>query len=229
MAWVATAVIGAGALGALATGYSANRAASAQTNAANVAQQTALGMYGQTRSDLAPYRALGGQAGTELGNRLGELTSPIIMDQAALEQTPGYQFTRTQGLKATQNSAAARGLGASGAALKGAANFATGLADQTYKTQFDIANTNQTNAYNRLAGLINTGVTAGTQGGALGANAANTAAGAQIGAGNAQAAAANATGGAINNLTNNVSGYAMYRGLYGGAGGSSNGGGNPIG
>ncbi len=222
--WVATAVIGAGALGALATGYAANKASSAQQNAANTAQQTALGMYNTTRGDLAPFRAIGEQASGQLSSRLGELTSPIIMDQAALEQTPGYQFTRTQGLKATQNAAAARGLGASGAALKGAANFATGLADQTYKTQFDIANINQTNAYNRLAGLVNTGVTAGTQGGALGANAANTAAGAQLGAGNAQAAAANQTAAGINNLTNNVSGYAMYKGLYGGASGGGGGG-----
>ncbi len=137
------------------------------------------------------------------------------MDQAALEQTPGYQFTRTQGLKATQNAAAARGLGASGAALKGAANFATGLADQTYKTQFDIANTNQTNAYNRLAGLINTGENASAQTGTAGINAASQSGSAQMASGNAQAAAANLTGNAINNLGNNVAGYALYRGLYG--------------
>ncbi len=219
--WVATAlgvggaILGAGALGAGASIYGANRASNAQRDAAAQAQQTALAMYGQTRQDLAPYRAIGGQASTELGSRLGELTSPIIMDQAALEQTPGYQFTRTQGLKATQNAAAARGLGASGAALKGAANFATGLADQTYKTQFDIANTNQTNAYNRLAGLINTGENASAQTGTAGINAASQSGSAQMASGNAQAAAANLTGNAINNLGNNVAGYALYRGLYG--------------
>lgn len=56
--------------------------------------------------------------------------------QAELEATPGYQFAKSQGLQATQNSAAARGLGVSGAALKGAATFATGLADNTYGAQF---------------------------------------------------------------------------------------------
>lgn len=61
---------------------------------------------------------------------------PPRMTQAELEQTPGYQFTRQQGLQAVQNSAAARGLGVSGAALKGAATFATGLADSTYQQQF---------------------------------------------------------------------------------------------
>jgi hypothetical protein len=62
--------------------------------------------------------------------------APAMMTQEQLEKTPGYQFTLAQGLKATQNAAAARGLGISGAALKGAADYATGLADKTYQNQF---------------------------------------------------------------------------------------------
>ena len=58
------------------------------------------------------------------------------LDQSQLEQTPGYQFTEEQGLKGVQNSAAARGLGVSGAALKGAATYSTGLANNTYQTQY---------------------------------------------------------------------------------------------
>ena len=65
-------------------------------------------------------------------------SAPGRMSQAELEETPGYQFARSQGLQSVQNSAAARGLGVSGAALKGAATFATGLADQTYQQQFAI-------------------------------------------------------------------------------------------
>lgn len=226
-AWVATAIIGGSVIGGLATTFAANKAAKAQTDGANIASNTALGMYDKTRGDLAPYRQIGADAGTQLTNRLGELTSPINMDQAMLENTPGYQFTRTQGLKATQNAAAARGLGVSGAALKGAATFATGLADNTYKTQFDIANTNRSNAFNRLSSLVNTGENAAAQTGAAGTNAANTSAAAQIGAGNAQAAAANATGGAISNIGNNIAGYGMYRGLYGGGGPGGGSGGSP--
>jgi hypothetical protein len=55
--------------------------------------------------------------------------------QATLEQTPGYQFTLNQGLKSLGNSFASRGLGASGAALKGASQYTTGLADNTYNQQ----------------------------------------------------------------------------------------------
>jgi len=139
------------------------------------------------------------------------------MDQATLEQTPGYQFNLTQGQKAVTNSAAARGLGTSGAALKGAATFATGLADSTYQNQFNNAVTNQTNAYNRLKGLVDTGENAAAQTGAAGTSAATGAANAQIGAGNAQAAAANATGASISNAANSIGGYAAYKGLYGGS------------
>jgi len=220
MAWVATAIIGSGVIGAASTAYAAHTAAQAHTNAANTASNTALSMYNTTRGDLLPYRDIGQTASTDLTNRLTELTSPITMDQATLEQTPGYQFNQTQGLKAVQNSAAARGLGSSGAALKGAATFATGLADSTYQNQFNNAITNQANAYNRLKGLVDTGENASAQTGSAGTAAAGTAASAQIGAGNAQAAAANQTAAGITNATNNVAGYAAYKGLYGGSGGT---------
>src|SRR5882762_11092665 len=215
-AWVATAIIGAGVVGAVATSYAANKAADAQTAAAQQAANTSLSMYNTTRADLSPYRQIGQTASDQLTSRLSDLTSPITMDESTLRNTPGYQFNLTQGLKATQNSAAARGLGTSGAALKGASTFATGLADSTYQNQFNNAVTNQTNAFNRLKGLVDTGENASAQTGSAGTAAANTAAGAQIGAGNAQAAAANATGGAIANTANGIGGYMAYKGLYGG-------------
>jgi len=215
MAWVATAIVGSAVIGGVASAYGANKAADAQTEAAQTAANTSLGMYSQTRSDLSPYRDIGAYASSDLQKRLSDLTSPIKMDEATLEQTPGYQFNLTQGLKATQNSAAARGLGSSGAALKGAATFATGLADSTYQNQFNNAVTNQANAYNRLKALVDTGENASAQTGSAGTAAANTAANAQIGAGNAQAAAANATGSSIANAANNIGGYYAYKGLYG--------------
>jgi hypothetical protein len=215
MTWVATAIIGSAAIGGAVSAYSANKAADAQTQAANTAANTSLQMYRQTREDLSPYRDIGNTASADLTKRLPFLTSPIVMDQANLEKTPGYQFNLTQGLKSVQNSAAARGLGVSGAALKGASTFATGLSDSTYQNQFNNENTNRTNAYNRLKGLVDTGETAAAGGGVIGQGAANTAAGAQIGAGNAQAAGANAIGSAATNVANSIGGYAAYKGLYG--------------
>jgi len=214
MAWVATAVIGSVA-GAGAQIYGANKAAEAQKEAADKASQIAQQQYQQTRSDLSPYRDIGSLGASQLTSRLSELTSPISVDPNQLENSDYYKFASTQGQKAVTNSAAARGLGSSGAALKGAAAFAKGLATDTYKTAFDMANTNQTNAYNRLKGLVDTGQSASAQTGSAGQAAANTSAGAAIGAGNAQAAASNATGSALSNISNNIGGYAMYKGLYG--------------
>lgn len=220
MAWVATAIIGSAAIGAATTAYAANKAASAQTSAASQAAQVQQNIFNTTQKNLAPYINEGNSATTQLNNQLPTLTSPIVMNEQNLEQTPGYQFNLTQGLKATQNSAAARGLGVSGAALKGASTFATGLADSTYQNQFNNANTNQTNAYNRLKGLIDTGESAAAGQGVVGASTGANIASTVVGAGNANAAAANATGAGVNNALSNISGYAAYKGLYGGGGGS---------
>src|SRR5882724_7965669 len=146
-AWVATAIVGSAVIGGISQSYAASKAADAQTAAAQQASNTALGMYNTTRGDLDPYRQIGKTASDQLTSRIGELTTPITMDQATLEKTPGYQFNLTQGQRAVTNSAAARGLGSSGAALKGAATFATGLADSTYQNQFNNAQLNQKNAY----------------------------------------------------------------------------------
>lgn len=216
-AWVATAIVGSAVIGAGATMYAASEASDAQTDAANAGIESTERMYHRTRTDLEPYRYFGRDALQRLGEA-NYYTKPIELTQEWLESTPGYKFTRDQGLKAVQNSAAARGLGNSGAALKGAASFATGLADNTYKTQFDVENVNRTNAFNRLKSLVDTGQNAAVQTGAAGTKAGETIAGLQVGAGNAQAAGWNAMGGAINNAANNIGGYAMYKGLYGGGG-----------
>ena len=221
MAWVATAIVGSAVIGGAVQAYSANKAASAQTGAANAAIGVQKDIFNQTQQNLSPYIQEGNTATNQLNAQLPNLTSPIKMDEATLEGTPGYQFNLTQGLKATQNSAAARGLGVSGAALKGASTFATGLADNTYQNQFNNANTNQTNAYNRLKGLIDTGANAAGGLATVGANTGANIGSNIVGAGNAQAAAANATGAGIVGASNNIAGYAAYRGLYGGSSGGS--------
>lgn len=210
---VAVAVIGSSLVGAAATAYGAHQAADAQTAAANAAAGAANKMYKQTRADLSPYRDLGAASAKDLQERMPFLTSPIVMDQAALEKTPGYQFTRNQGLKAVQNSAAARGLGVSGAALKGASAFATNLANNTYQDQFNLENVNRTNAYNRLKGTVEIGENAANQTGVQGTAAADTTAKALIGAGNAQAASYNRMGSAVSNLASDVGSWYAYKGM----------------
>ena len=236
---VAVAIIGSAVVGAGVTAYGASQAAGAQTNAANQASSTQLQianqnaalqqqMYQTTRNDLLPYSSNGVVANNALTASLPYLTSPIKMDQATLEATPGYQFNLTQGLKSVQNSAAARGLGVSGAAMKGAAAYATGLADSTYQNQFNNENINRTNSYNRLLGVSSLGENAAAMTGnvgQVGANstvAANTAAAngissAQIGAGNAQAGSYMTMANAVSNAANALPAYYAYQGMGGNA------------
>lgn len=266
--WVATAIVGAAVVGAASKSFAANQAASAQAAGASTAsaqlKEAALRAQNfsefynnQARSDLQPYRDIGeagwGQLQSQLPmltNQIGipqemlDLQKPITLDQETLSKLPGYQFTKQQGLKATENSAAARGLGVSGAALKGAATFATGLASKTaldfgaqemanrqsaygrYATTTGMRMQQQGSAYDRLMALITTGADASKLTGVLdqktGSDIAKSyidagkgVAGNTIGAANADAAATNATGNAIAEGANSIGGYMAYKGLYG--------------
>lgn len=211
MAWVATAVIGSAVIGAGASIYGSSQASRAQQNAANKAADTQLRMYETTRGDLAPYRQIGEQATGDMSNRLDELTGGINVDDKLNDpnsiSSKALAFQTKYGNKAIENSAAARGLGASGAAMRGIADYTTGAANQHYKDLFAMENTNQTNAYNRLLSLIQAGGNAAAQTGQAGTSAAQTAGSAQMAAGNAQAAGYNAMGGAVSNAANNIGGY----------------------
>lgn len=110
----------------------------------------------QSGTDNQAYGAFAG---------LGKLLStPFSFDASDLENTPGYQFTMNQGLKSLSNQNAAKGLGLSGAQQKGALEYATGLADNTYGQQYNRAlqgyMTNYgmaSDMFNRLSGLAGMG------------------------------------------------------------------------
>jgi hypothetical protein len=185
----AAAIIGIGAaVGGIATAVGASSAAHAQERAAQLASQTQQSQYNQTRADLLPYQQAGQGALNQLQQQMGYLTTPFNPTQQQLEQTPGYQFNLSQGLKSVNNALGARGLLNSGAVMKGAASYATGLADSTYLDQFNVDQANKNNIYNRLMGEAQLGDTAAGQTGQFGYLTAHDIAGNQIGAGNAAAA-----------------------------------------
>lgn len=215
MAWIATAVIGSAVIGAGAQIFGANKAADTQSKNAERVAQIQQDQYKQTREDLSPYRAIGEDAGNRLTSRLSELTTPISVNPDDFQNSDYYKFLTTQGQRGVTNSAAARGLASSGAALKGAATFAKGLASTEWQNNFNMQQTNQTNAFTRLKGLVDTGVGAAAQTGVLGEKAAYNTGTALTGGANAQAAAANSTGTSIANMANGIGGYAAYKGLYG--------------
>lgn len=238
MPWIiGGATLASGALGAGSSKKAGGQASSAAKQAAAQQQQ----MYLQTRADLAPFVGAGRDV---LGQTRDLATSgpfgglPNYLDvagrmfpgggtgqggftQAELEATPGYQFDLSQGLKATQAAAAARGLGVSGASLKGAAAYATGLADKTYQNQFDIQNKRFSDVlnlntaerdilggqYTRLHDTAALGANAAAQTGTAGTSAAATAGNYLNAAGVDTATASRNAGNALSGAFNNIAGY----------------------
>lgn len=217
---VATAVVGAGVASAGASIYGSQNAASAQEQAANTASQTQMNEFNQLQGNLAPYVATGNNANAQLTNQLTSLTAPITMNEATLQQTPGYQFNLQQGLRGVQNSSAQRGLGVSGAEMKGAASYATGLADSTYQNQFNNAQTNRQTAYNMLSGQQSLGENAAAGVGNAGIATGNQLASNTIGAGNAAAAASNSLTSASNTASNSLTNGLLFNQLTNSGSGS---------
>lgn len=216
---VAAAVIGGAVVGGVASFAGSSKAASTSQNIANQSNALTKQMYDTTRSDLMPDQQFGQQGIAGLRAQSGYLNTPFSMTQANLEQTPGYQFTLTQGLKAVNNDMGARGLLNSGAAMKGAANYATGLADSTYMDQFNMDQTQKQNIYNRLMGVAQLGENAGAQTGAYGTQAAGTVAGTNSAAaqqiGNAQMSGFNALGGIGQSIGNYYGANSLLKTMYG--------------
>lgn len=202
--------LGLGALGSVASaaigGSAAESAASTQASAEEQAAQIELQMFNKTQANLAPFLKFGQSVIPQYQAALPGLTSSFT--GANLAQTPGYQFTLNQGLQAAQNSYASQGLSRSGAAIKGATNYAEGLAGTTYQQVF----ANQLAQKAQQANIFQNAIGGGQNAAAnLGGFATTT--GANVGAataaaGTAQAAgtvgAANAASAGISGLSNNA-------------------------
>jgi hypothetical protein len=199
---LAAGIIGAGVLGAGATVYGATKAANAQTSAAANATNAQMQMFNTTQAGLAPFKDAGQSVLPQL-TQMAQNGFNFAPTQAQLEQTPGYQFNLSQGEKAVTNSAAARGLGTSGAALRGGADYASGLASNTYQQQFTNALQQYQNNFGNLQGLASMGGNAAAGIGNAATSTGQSIGNNLIGAGNATAAAdmsmANGVGSAANN------------------------------
>lgn len=84
---------------------------------------------------IAQMEAMFGQGGNTTSPLYGLLAKRFTGDD--LQNDPGYQFTRDEGMRGIQNTAAARGGLYSGSTLKALSRFNTGLADQTFGNAFN--------------------------------------------------------------------------------------------
>lgn len=203
---VAAAVIGAGVLGAGAAVYTGSQAADAQKSAVGSANALDQSQYNQTRADQAPYRTAGysalsrmsdllGLSGNTAAEGYGSLNKPFTADSVTTD--PGYEFGRTQGLNAAQNSAAAKGGLYSGATLKALTQYGNDYATTKFDDAFNRDQTTKNAEYNKLAGVSGTGQNATNQVDATGTQVAANQGSNLIGAGNARGASDIATGNAI--------------------------------
>jgi len=198
--------------------------------------QQAQNNYNAASSMLKPY-ATGGtkaldllmgylQGGAEnIGGGGSSLISTFAPTMQQLEKTPGYQFALDQGLKAVQNSAAAKGMGSSGNALQGGVNYAQGLASTTFQQQLQNYLTQNQQAFNMLfnpsqlgsgAAQANMQGTANFNNALLGAatNLGNTMAGGIMGQGNAQAGGLQALAGGVGSGISNAASLPFMAQLY---------------
>lgn len=203
--WLAPLAQAGGQVYSFTQQQNANRAQQQATQQGMAAQQGATNQqlalqqnaYNDSRADLAPFRQAGNNA---LAQFSANANTPF-------GQSPGYDFRFNQGMRAVQNSAAARGSRNSGRTLQALTNYGQGAASEEYGRYM--------NQLGQLAGLgqtaTNQGVTlnanfAGQSGGILGnnANALTTLYGQQ---GQAQAAGAMQGANALNTGVNNLFDY----------------------
>ena len=243
---IGSSVIGAGVglLGsrsaAKAQTSAANQAAQAQVQAAERAGQDQRAIFERQVELQAPFREGGLTAQNRLMTLLGLSETPNEpgfgryardFSMADFVGDPGYGFRMSEGMKALERSAAARGGLLSGATLRGVQRFGQDLASTEYQNAFNRYQVNRANQLNPLQSLMGAGQTganalttaAGDLGRGLSASqmaAGQGAAAGYLGAGQARASgyvgAANALTGALQSAVPN---YMMYRYMQPGGGG----------
>jgi hypothetical protein len=196
---MAAAVVGSAALGA----YSSNKAANTQAQSAREAGDVQRDIFERQVELGRPYREAGEAALNKLIPLATEYT-PFGMQQ--FQQDPGYAFRLSEGQKALERSAAARGGLMGGATGKALTRFGQEMGSQEYTNAFNRYQAERQARLNPLQSLAGVGQTAantlGAQAGQFGSNMAET-----LGAG-AQARAsgymgmANAIGGGLNQYMN---------------------------
>lgn len=205
------------ALGSAAIGASgAHKAATTQARAQKQAGQIATDTFDKQAALNEPFRAAGVAGVNALAQGLGVGGDPNAANYGALNKPfsatdfatdPGYGFRLSEGQKALEHSAAARGGLLSGATLKGTERFAQGLASDEYMNAFTRYQTERNARIGALQSLSGVGQSATNSmtnaAGAYGTNQSEAATG---------AGAARASGyvGATNAVTNGIGQVADY-------------------
>lgn len=233
MSYIASAILGAGALGAGASIWGANKAASAQTSAANAGISAQTSMFNQGLGTLQSLLKSGIGSATDIAqpfisggkgamDTLTSLLTPGENMTDVLSKIPGFQFAQDWGQKGVSAQATTRGLG--GNAIAAGGQYATGLAQQGFGGLISglqgLLGTGAGVAGNLSSGILSASAGAGNNilsgSNTAGGNIANLTAG----IGNAQAGGAIGTANAIGGLGNSAVNATLLSKLLGNSGGS---------
>ena len=213
--------LGAGLLGA----SSARSAAGTQAAAADRAAQLQQEQFERQVELQAPWR----QAGERALGKLEAASEYTPFGQAQFQQDPGYAFRLSEGQKALDRQAAARGGLISGGALKAAQRYGQEMGSQEYTNAFNRYQTERQAKLGPLQSLAGVGQTAVNQ---LGQAGQQYAAGAGEAMGQAAQARASGYMGGASALSQGLGQYINYsqgqqrnalleRAIGGGGGGMS--------
>lgn len=170
MAWTDWILPAAGiAIGGITSLVAADKAAGAQTDAANQSTEYQKYMYDTSRGDLAPFRDVGQNALYQLASATGveyEGAPGTLQDRQAtalnrFQTSPDYTFRMQEGVNALDKSAASRGKLYSGGQQKAVTEYGQNLASGEWN-----------NYQNRIAAQAGVGQTATNQTTNLAANTA---------------------------------------------------------
>jgi len=175
---------------ARAAAAGASQARGALTDA-YTAQKNYLNPYAQMgNAALARQSDLLGLSGNTGAAGYGTYGPGSSFGMTELAQDPGYQFRLQQGQRGLDNSVAARGMNLSGAALKGATAYNSGMASQEYGNAYQ----RYMDKYKTLEGATSTGANTNNQLAQYAGNYGSNMANAYTGAAADQANAAHAAG-----------------------------------
>lgn len=198
-----TAILAGTIGGALLGGGAAKKAAGTQAAAADRAAELQQQQFERQVELQAPFREAGVRALPEL--EAASRYTPFGMEQFTAD--PGYGFRLSEGQKALDRQAAARGGLISGAALRGAQRYGQELGSQEYTNAFNRYQTERQARLNPLQSLAGMGQTSVGLLGQAGQTMATN-----VGEAGGQAAQARASGymGGANALSQGLGQYINY-------------------
>lgn len=200
MPWmIPAAIIGSSLLSA----NQANKAAQTQSQAADQSAALQERMFNENVARQKPFY----EAGVNALPELVQASKYTPFSMAQFQADPGYQFRLSEGTKALERSAAARGGLISGGALKAAQRYGQDMGSQEYTNAFNRYQQERQARLGPLQSLTGMSQTTANTIGAAGQNMAGNVGEAYMGGANARASGYIGAGNAIAGGASNYLGY----------------------